>query len=166
MVAVTASTYQFAASGSPLSMNNSLIAIIDDDALVRMSVQRLVRSMNFKAAQFTSPDEFLESGYLQDVRCVICDVHIAGGSSELLQHRLTSIGYDIPIVFMTALPDRAKQEQMLAAGAICVLTKPFHQDEMASCIAAAFKRHNTETKAKASRSPAPRRDRSTRGDNP
>jgi len=121
-----------------------MIAIIDDDAFVRESVRRLVNSMNFKAEQFSSPDEFLRSEHLQHVRCIICDVQIAGDSTESFLNHLIAIGCDIPVVFMTALNDRAKEEQLLAAGAIGVMTKPFHQTEIADRIALALGRRDIE----------------------
>jgi FixJ family two-component response regulator len=128
-------------------MDNFMIAIIDDDAFVRESVRRLINSMNFKAEQFSSPDELLRSEHLQHVQCVICDVQIAGDSTEPFLNHLTAIGCDIPVIFMTALNDRAKEEQLLAAGAIGVMIKPFHQTEIADCIALALGRRDTQAGA-------------------
>jgi FixJ family two-component response regulator len=119
------------------------IAVIDDDAAVRESVERLVNSLNYLAKTFSSAEEFLASDLLRTVRCIISDVRIAGGGTTSLQSRLAAIGCNVPIVFMTALPDRPMKAKLLSAGAVCVLSKPFHQDEMANCIAAAFEQFNT-----------------------
>lgn len=121
-------------------MDSQVIAIVDDDALVRDGVQRLVNSMNFRAEQFSSIDHFLAFEGLHDVRCVICDVQTGAGTAESLLHCLMSIAPDIPVVFMTARPTAALRTKLLGAGALHVLTKPFHQNEMASCIAAALQR--------------------------
>jgi FixJ family two-component response regulator len=145
------------AAGILITMDNHIIAIIDDDALVREGVQRLVSSMNFRAEEFSSTDHFLAFEYLDDVQCVICDVNTSGGVTEPLLHRLASTGYDIPIVFMTALPSAAMRARLMGAGAVCILTKPFHQNEMASCIAAALERRTTKPQRTCARPPPRRR---------
>ena len=115
-----------------------LIAIIDDDVLVRESLQRLVSSLNFRGEPFSSLDELLAFEYLHEVRCVVCDVNTPGGSNEFVLERLTAMGYRIPFVFMTARPSSPLRQRLMDAGAVCVLTKPFHQSEMTTCIAAAL----------------------------
>jgi len=123
-------------------VNDQIIAIVDDDALVRQSVQRLVRSMGFRADQYSSTEEFLGSASLPDVCCIISDVNLANGKASRLQAHLASIGYDLPVVFMTARKDRSVEAKLMQAGAIHVLAKPFSQDEMARCIAAALQRNS------------------------
>ena len=123
--------------------NQDIIAIIDDDAPVREGVKRLVYSLGYVARTFSSAEEFLASDFLRNVRCIISDVQMAGGGA-FLQNRLAAIGCSIPIVFMTALPNRTMKTTLLGAGATCVLSKPFHQDEMANCIAAVFEQPNTK----------------------
>jgi FixJ family two-component response regulator len=121
-----------------LANDDLIIAIVDDDTLVRESLQRLVNSLNFKAEQFSSPDALLAYENLHEVRCVICDVNISGGTTERFLQRLTSIGHHIPFVFMTALPSAALRARLMDAGAVCVLTKPFHQREIEMCLSAAL----------------------------
>ena len=119
-------------------MDDYIITIVDDDALVRDGVQRLVNSMSFRTEQFPSPDHLLAFEDLHLVRCIICDVHSAGQTTENLLDRLKSLGYEIPVIFMTALPSAALRKRLLGAGAVCVLTKPFHQSEMARSLTAAL----------------------------
>lgn len=118
-------------------MCDHVIAIIDDEALVRDSVQRLVRSMGFEAVQFSTVSEFLASPSKCNVCCIISDVNMPCGNTGI-QHLLTSAGREIPIVFMTARRDKAIETTLMKAGAVRVLAKPFLQMELASCIAAAL----------------------------
>jgi FixJ family two-component response regulator len=120
------------------AMNSHIIAIVDDDALVRDGVQRLVNSMNFRTEQFPSPDRLFAFKDLQQVRCIICDVYGSGESTENLPDLLKSLGYEIPVIFMTALPSAAMRARLLGAGAIGVLAKPFHQSDMARSLRAAL----------------------------
>jgi FixJ family two-component response regulator len=142
-------------AGPPLKMDNNVIAIVDDDALVRDGLQRLVDSMNFRAEQFSSIDQFLTFKCLSEVRCVICDVETeSGDTTELLLHQLASIGHNIPIVFMTARPSAAMRARLLGAGALQVLTKPVHQSEMATCLTAALERFDKESQQTRTHSPS------------
>jgi len=121
-------------------VDDLIIAIIDDDVLVRESVQRLVRSMGFRAEQFSSEQEFLASPSLAKYCCIISDVNGATGIATQLHRRLPSIGHDIPIIFMTARLDQSTENMLTGAGVVHVLAKPFQQIEMSQCIAAALQR--------------------------
>jgi FixJ family two-component response regulator len=137
------------AEGILIVKNQDIIAIIDDDVLVREGVKRLVYSLSYVAITFSSAEEFLASDSLRNARCIISDVRIAGGGTTFLQDSLAAIGCNIPVVFMTALLSQTMKAKLLGAGAICVLSKPFHQDEMANCIAAAFQQTKTKAATKA-----------------
>ena len=119
-------------------MSAPAIAIIDDDMLVRESVQRLVRSMGYETELFSSPEEFLATS-VPDIGCVISDVIMADGRHTGLQQGLALAGRDIPIIFMTARPSPSVVATLMRAGAIDVLAKPFHQKQIASCIESALK---------------------------
>ena len=130
-------------------MGDPVIAIIDDDVFVRDSVNRLVRSMGYCAEKYSSTEEFLASGSLLDIRCIISDVNLADGTASRLQGRLASLGHDIPIIFMTARPDRAVETMLMKAGAVHVLAKPFHQKDMAFHIATALQRQRRNVGSRA-----------------
>jgi FixJ family two-component response regulator len=114
------------------------IAIIDDDALVRDGIKRLVSSLDYSAKTFSSSDEFLASDYPPGVGCVISDVQMAGSDAQQLQNRLLAIGCKAPIVFITALLSRKLESELVHSGAICVLAKPFNQQQLIGHIASAF----------------------------
>jgi FixJ family two-component response regulator len=42
-----------------------------------------------------------------------------------LQERLSELGFEIPIIFITAYPDDGVRQRALQAGAIAFLLKPF-----------------------------------------
>src|SRR5438477_7740961 len=106
-------------------VDDRIIAIIDDDALVRDSVTRLIRSMGYRAEKFSSTEELLATGSLRDTWCIISDVTSADGTTSRLQDLVASIGCDIPIVFMTGRLNPAMKMMLMAAGAVHVLAKPF-----------------------------------------
>ena len=102
-----------------------MIAIVDDEELVRTSLQRLLKMAGYTAAAFTSAEEFLKSGRLQDVRCLIADIRMPGMSGLDLQSELTAQDYQIPMIFITAHGDEKMRIRAMRDGAVAFLAKPF-----------------------------------------
>jgi FixJ family two-component response regulator len=117
-----------------------LVAIIDDDASVRVTTDSLVRSLGYIVHTFASAEEFLQSGPIDDLSCVIADVQMPGMSGVELQAHLLTQGYRVPFIFFTAFPDERIRAQALKAGAICYLTKPFDGDSLIQGLQAALEK--------------------------
>ena len=105
---------------------DAMISIIDDDASVRASTYRLVRSLGYIAATFASAGEFLRSPQLDHTSCVIADIQMPGMSGIELQNLLQTQGRKLPMIFITAFPEERVRAQALKSGAACVLSKPFN----------------------------------------
>jgi FixJ family two-component response regulator len=116
----------------PALSESSLIAIVDDDESVRDAIQGLLNATGYTAEAFPSAEDFLASGRLNEVRCLITDVQLGGMSGLQLQRQLVSLGFTVPIIVITAFPEDGRRA--MAAGALCVLDKPFIKDELLSCI--------------------------------
>jgi FixJ family two-component response regulator len=116
-----------------------LIAIIDDDAFVRVTTDSLVRSLGYIVNTFASAEEFLRFNHLDDLSCVIADVQMPGMSGVELQAHLLAQGSHVPFIFFTAFPDERVRAQALSAGAICYLTKPFDGDSLIQGLQVALK---------------------------
>jgi FixJ family two-component response regulator len=110
-----------------------MISIVDDDESVRESTKALVRSFGYAARTFPSVEEFLCSN-LDDTSCLILDVQMKGLSGIELQERLIGEGRRTPIIFVTAVSDERIRTQVLQAGAIDILNKPFSDERLASCL--------------------------------
>ena len=105
--------------------DNPLVAIVDDDALFRRAIERLVRSAGFRVEAFGSAEDFLERGDLDWTACTILDLKLPGMSGLDLQHRLATRPRPMPIVFVSAHDDAVARATALRAGAIAFLRKPF-----------------------------------------
>ena len=116
-----------------------MLSIVDDDESVRESTKALVSSLGYAARTFPSAEEFLRSN-LGETSCLILDVQMKGLSGIELQERLISAGRPIPIIFITAVLDEQIRNQVLEAGAIDILSKPFSEDRLASCLISALQR--------------------------
>jgi FixJ family two-component response regulator len=123
--------------------NIAPIAIVDDDDTVLAATENLVRSLGFETRTFTSAASFLQSSALSETPCLILDVEMPNMSGVELQDHLSQLGFDIPIIFITANPDEALREWALQAGAVAFLHKPFevHGQRFVDSLFAALKMH-------------------------
>jgi FixJ family two-component response regulator len=118
--------------------NPLLISIVDDDESVRIAIDSLVRSVGYGSAVFSSPQDFLLSAARDSSSCLITDVQMPGMSGLELQDRLNEQGSRIPIIFITAFPEKPLEKRALEAGATAFLTKPFSGQSMLEHIARAL----------------------------
>jgi FixJ family two-component response regulator len=112
------------------------ISVVDDDESMREAVKTLIASMGLSVEEFSSAEEFLDSGRSQDCDCLILDVRMPGMGGLELQRRLAAAGRPVPIVFITAHYIEAERAKAMAAGAIDFLTKPFTEEELLNAITA------------------------------
>ena len=115
-----------------------IIAIIDDDASVRVGTENLLSSLGYSVHTFPSAEEFLRSGLPYDISCVIADVRMPGMSGIELLTLLIKQGHRLPFIFITAFSEEAVRAEALSAGAICLLTKPFDKATLVRCLDAAL----------------------------
>jgi CheY-like chemotaxis protein len=120
--------------------DGSLISIIDDDESVRTATTALMRSLGHVAHSFASAQAFLQSADVDHSSCLIVDVQMPRMSGVELQSALLSQSRRIPIIFMTAYPERIRS-RVLRSGAVCCISKPFRAQALIECIDRALKRH-------------------------
>jgi FixJ family two-component response regulator len=117
-----------------------LIAVVDDDESIRDTTKDLLDSAGFRAATFTSAEDFLKSDGIDEVSFLIADMRMPGISGLELHGRLAAAGTPIPTVLVTAYPEELARARALASGVLCYLTKPFTAEELLGCVAAGLQR--------------------------
>jgi FixJ family two-component response regulator len=115
-----------------------VVVVIDDEEAVRQGLQRLLRSAGFSVASFASAEEFLNSGQLDDIGCVVADIRMPGMSGLDLQSKLNADGISIPIIFITAHGDEKMRVRAMRAGAVAFLAKPFDREVLLDRVRAAL----------------------------
>ena len=115
-----------------------MVAIVDDDELIRDALQGLMKEAGFPALAFASGEEFLNSGELERVACLIVDIRMPGMSGLELQSKLNNDRHRIPIIFITAQGDEKMRMQALRAGAVKFLTKPLDRGVLLDSIQTAL----------------------------
>ena len=119
---------------------SKLVAIVDDDELIRESLHGLMKEAGLPAKAFASAEEFLSSDELEHTACLIADIRMPGMSGLELQSRLTEDHHKIPIIFITAQGDEKIRMQALRAGAVEFLTKPLDDEVLLDHVRAALGR--------------------------
>lgn len=109
------------------------VAVVDDDAGVRRSLERLLRSAGFSVTTFESAESFLAAGP-ENFGCLVADVYLAGMSGLDLERRVSESTSAPAVILITAHVDLATQEQLRRSRAIAVLQKPFDDCALISAI--------------------------------
>ena len=118
--------------------NARIIAIVDDDESVRFALKGMMKSVGLPAQAFASAEDFLNSGILHQIACLIADIRMPGMSGLDLQKKLNAEHYRIPTIFITAHGDAKMRLQALRSGAVEFLAKPFDDDVLLENIRAAL----------------------------
>jgi FixJ family two-component response regulator len=115
-----------------------LVAIVDDDDLMRSALQGMLKSVGFPSQAFASAEEFLKSGQQCPTACLIADIRMPGMSGLELQAKLNAEHCRIPTIFITAHGDTKMRMQALRAGAAEFLAKPFDDEVLLESVQAAL----------------------------
>src|SRR5204863_479291 len=114
----------------------SLLFVVDDDASVRKSLDRLLSAAGYRVQTFDSGREFLGRTELpgEDSQCLILDVRMPGINGLELQTSMRNSGSTIPIVFSTGFGDVTSSVRAMKVGAVDFLTKPIDEDELLAAV--------------------------------
>ena len=119
-------------------LTSSLVSIVEDDQFFRESMRRLMRSLGYDVAAFSSAADFLASPRLAETACLIADVHMPAMTGLELYEHLSEAGYAIPTILVTAYPNDVDRTRALDGGVACYLRKPFDEKHLMRCLRAAL----------------------------
>jgi FixJ family two-component response regulator len=116
------------------------VFVIDDDALVRASIQGMLKSVGLRSETFGTPQEFLRNKLPDAPSCLVLDVRLPGVNGLDFQRELTELGLSIPIIFITGHGDIPMTVKAMKSGAVEFLTKPFRDQDLLDAINQALDR--------------------------
>jgi FixJ family two-component response regulator len=116
------------------------VIIVDDDDLVRASIQGMLKSVGLRSEAFATPQDFLRSKQSDGPSCLILDVQLPGLSGLDFQQELTDAGFQIPIIFITGHGDIPMSVKAMKSGAVEFLTKPFRDENLLDAVRQALDR--------------------------
>jgi two-component system, LuxR family, response regulator FixJ len=114
------------------------IHVVDDEAAVRLSLERLLGSMGFATVSYSTPSAFLLEAPRLVGGCVLLDVKMPGISGLEVQARLKGIGFVPPIIVITGQGDIRTAVLAMKAGAFDFLEKPYADGVLLAAIEAAL----------------------------
>jgi len=116
------------------------VFIVDDDEDMRLSLQRLLKTVGLRAQLFATAQDFLQRNIPDAPSCLVLDVRLPGVGGLEVQHKLIEAGINIPIIFITAHGDIPMTVKAMKSGAVEFLTKPFRHQELLDAIQQALQR--------------------------
>lgn len=111
-----------------------VIAIVDDDASVRISLGRLLRSIDLEVLLYDRGQALLDDIDTAEPDCVVTDIRMPGLSGFELCAALRRRGMAVPVIFMTAYVQEGFAQRASEAQATCFIQKPFADTELIACI--------------------------------
>jgi FixJ family two-component response regulator len=126
-----------------------LVFLVDDDASVRKSLARLVKTAGYEAELFASVRDFLARAPYDGPCCLVLDVRMPGLTGLDLPEALRVAGQRLSIVFITGHRDVPVSVKAMKAGAVDFLTKPVDAETLLEAIRQAVARTLTDRRRQA-----------------
>ena len=124
------------------------VFVVDDDASVRRSLARLLKSAGYQVEMFPSALEFLASDRHHHIAaCLVLDLRLPGLTGMDLQARLAELQSPLAIVFITGHGDIPTSVRAMKDGAVDFLPKPFDDTHLLDAVARAIERTRLDQKA-------------------
>ena len=110
------------------------IAVIDDDEPFRMALVDSLFSLGYGAEGYCSAEDYIDGIGRKSFDCLVTDIHMSGMSGLELMQELIARGFKTPVVLVTAHTELNLEMRAAAAGAVCLLRKPFEMNDLIECI--------------------------------
>jgi FixJ family two-component response regulator len=127
------------------------VRVVDDDAAVLKSLDRLLRSAGFAVRTFPSSQDFLDQQDADAPGCVLLDLSMPGLDGLEVQQALAGTGDHCPIVFISGHGDIPQTVRAIRAGAVDFLTKPFDKTQLLAAVRSAIEKDRAGRAARAER---------------
>jgi len=113
------------------------VVIIEDEPLIALDLERLVTELGHRVAKIARTErQAIEAVKHARPGLILADIHLADGSSGLDAVNEILRGFSVPVIFVTAYPQR------LLTGTrpepTFLITKPFHHDNVKAVISQAL----------------------------
>lgn len=134
------------------------VFIIDDDAAVRDSLLLLLRGEGIRARGFASAVDFFAALPEDATACVITDVRMPDIEGDEVVRRLSRLrGHAWPVIVITGHADVPMAVQMMKAGIVDFIEKPFDPTRLIETVRGCLSRLNDVEHEQAARAAAAQR---------
>jgi len=119
-------------------LNKGIVRVVDDDAAIRRSLERLLDSASLIAVSYETPLAFLAAAPGLLSGCILLDLWMPEMDGLELMARLRQEGVPLPVIVMTAQGDVQSAVRAMKAGAVDFIEKPFDDEVLLNAIAASL----------------------------
>jgi FixJ family two-component response regulator len=117
------------------------VLVLDDNAAIRTALERLLVANGYRVRVHHEPEDFLATGLPAGPACLLLDNQLGDGMSGLQVHaEIVRLGWNLPVIFLTAHWNVQSVVSAIRAGADGFLTKPYDPDELLRAVAEALVR--------------------------
>jgi FixJ family two-component response regulator len=113
--------------------SGGLIAIVDDEPMVRSATSTLLRSLGFECRIFSCAEELLNDG-IGALGCVLSDIQMPGMSGVVLAQRLREQAPGVPVILMSAYPNEMAITMRADGRIAALLDKPLDGDVLQAAV--------------------------------
>jgi two-component system response regulator FixJ len=128
-------------------LEEQVVYVVDDDLDACRSIALMTQANGLKSETFDSAECFLMQVTSQPVGCLVTDIRMLGMSGAELLSELALRGWNLPTIVVTAYADVRLAVEIVRAGAITLLEKPCHEQELWTAITEALTKSKTEAKS-------------------
>jgi two-component system response regulator FixJ len=118
--------------------SENIVYVVDDDAAVRRSLERLLDSAEYTAVSYETPTAFLDAAPKLPRGCILLDVQMPGMDGLEVQSRLRELEVSLPVIVMTGQGDVQTAVRAMKAGAADFIEKPFDDEVFLTAIETAL----------------------------
>lgn len=123
---------------NPPTAQQADVIIIDDDPLMRQSLDSLFRSIGLTTVAYASGQEMLDAPEPLAPCCIVLDVRMPQMGGFEFSTKLAERDWRIPVVFMTGHGDIPMSVRAMKSGAVDFLPKPFREQDIIDAVHAAL----------------------------
>lgn len=121
------------------STGSPTVHVVDDDASVRKSLNRLLSAAGYEVELFERAGDFVDHMHHEGPACLVLDIRLPDQSGLDLQETLSTVEERMPIVFITGHGDIPMTVKAMKAGAVDFLAKPFDESVLLNAIETAIR---------------------------
>jgi FixJ family two-component response regulator len=114
--------------------SRGLVLVVEDNEGMREAIDKLLDAAGFSAIAYSSAEDLVTDGRVDEAVCVISDVRLPATSGFDLLTQLHARGAGLPVILISAKDTTAKRTKAMSSGAAAYLAKPFPGTELIAAI--------------------------------
>lgn len=122
-------------AAAPLSGNGWKILVVEDEAIIALDIQSILRKIGFVQAEVVhSGEESIQKVAAGKPHLVLMDIKLKGNLDGIQAAHEIFFQYKVPVVYITAFGDEGTLKRANGTARYGFITKPFEEADLQSTI--------------------------------